>query len=152
MPLTFGATVDGVRALLPHRRIDATSKPSEADVAVHIGIAGNWLAGRIRGLDLTTVIGEEPPGTPLTLADQARSLVELGAASLAEDASFPERAAKTDSSYGTVLWDKFLAGIDELLEAAGVAPDGDGGPAPGVEIDSPAYYFPEPMFRRAQRF
>lgn len=139
--LPYGATVDGVRDLLPHRTIDATSKPNEADVvgylaavgarvAVRLGPSSGWAAGTVEA-DVITA---------------ARGLVELGAGAYTDDASFPERASTVGSSrYGAVLWERYKDGLDELVRV--VRPPA----APGTvtTTGAPAIITRPPLFTRA---
>lgn len=147
MPVAFGASVDGVRALLPHRRIDETSRPSLADVERFLAQGSGWVALRL-GYP-TSFEALDPDDQRPHFEALAAGLVELYAGAFAEDAAHPEQAGPGESSYGSILWERFLRGIDELLEALGKATDTGGGgeePAAG-HPGTVAYSFPPPTFR-----
>lgn len=138
MPANYGQTLDGVRALLPHRSITETSKPTQASVELMLANAAAWV--------------EAKAGARLALPEYAHAIplaghaVELYAAAQAEDASYPERADRADSSYGHVLWERFRQALGDLLEAVGLAEEG------ATVVGAPAYAFPAPLFSRAQGF
>lgn len=141
MPVAFGASVDGVRALLPHRTLGPTSKPSEAQVETFLDGGSGWVRARIgatRAGELDAASEDDP------LRDWARSLVELYAGAFTEDASFPERAAPGETTYGGVLWERFLRGLDELLEAMGL-PVEPGAGEPGAAVGAVLTNFPAPV-------
>lgn len=132
----YGATIDGVKAHLPHRRIEDNTRPSTDDVQRYLETTTRWVTMRVG------VLAEGTPGF-----DHARGAAEIGAAAMAEDASFPERSGRAASSYGEVLWARFQEAIDELLESLGLTGEGGGGPA--VAGERPAFNFPDPAWRRS---
>lgn len=142
----YGTTVDDVRNLLPHRRIAADTRPTEAAVAGFIGVASSWIANRL---------GDTSHLTAAELADlqaNARGLAAMGAAGLTELAANPELAGPADTSYGTWLWQQFLAGIDEALEAVNKPTDPGAGGGETPLADVPAIMAPDPMFYRDTGF
>ncbi len=155
---TYGASVDGVRAFLPHRVIDAASAVSTVDVERFLSVVGQRVASAIDGpLGRLEALGaNDPTVAPLAAAfrTNARGLVELGAAAMTEDAGFPERSGidATDSSYGAVLWDRFTTGLDGL--AGGI--DAElrtrlEGASPTTDAQ-PAVSGPPPFLRLTTRF
>jgi hypothetical protein len=147
VPVAFGASVDGVRALLPHRRIDETSKPTEEQVERFLASGSGWVSVR---LGYPTSFAALDAEATTTFEELAAGLVELYAGAFAEDAAHPEQAGPGESSYGSILWERFLKGVDELLEALGKATDGgagDGELPVGQAPGSIAYSFPPPTFR-----
>lgn len=139
MPADYGQTLDGVRALLPHRSITTTSTPTEAQVTAMLNAAAAWVEARTQG---RLELAEHASARPL-----AGHAVELYAAAQAEDATFPERADRASSSYGSVLWDRFRQALEDLLGALGLS-----GEAVTTTAGAPAYAFPEPLFTRARGF
>lgn len=142
----FDATVEAVRDLLPHRTIDATSKPSEADVVGYLVAVGNRTAAR-----LGPASGWPATVDPAVITATARGLVELGAGAYADDASFPERASTIGSSrYGAVLWERYKEGLDELVRIVNPPP----APSPGNinTTGRPAIHTPPPLFTRATAY
>jgi hypothetical protein len=140
MPVAFGASIEGVRALLPHKTIGPTSRPTEAAVETYLEGGAGWVSARIGPGNTALLVADDPR------TEWARSLVELYAGAFVEDAAFPERAAPGDTSYGGVLWERFLRGLDELLEALGepVEPGGEG-EEPGAVVGPLLYSFPAPV-------
>lgn len=135
----FGATVDDVRALLPHRTIDVHTRPS-------LEAVGRFLTGS--SARVAARIGT--PGTvTATLEAAARNVVAHMAAAMAEDAAFPERAAVADTDYGNVLWTRATLLLGELLTAAGVDPTEPGG---GLTATGAAASFPAPLWARSVGF
>lgn len=137
----YGATVEGVRDLLPHRTIDASSSPSEADVTGYLVAVGARTAARLG-----------PPTSwpadvdPAVVNDAARGLVELGAAGYTDDASFPERASTVGSSrYGAVLWERYREGLDDLVRIV----NPPAGPGAVNTTGRPAIHTAPPLFTRA---
>lgn len=135
----YGASVAGVRRLLPTVDIEASSEPSESDVQAWLAEFTGNVARRLGNVSALTEaqVGE------ITVA--ARGLVHLGVAATVYDAHFPERAGLTDQSYGQVLWGRYSDGLDELdaeVEALTGEEAAGGADASGV----PLYYFPEPAF------
>lgn len=156
----YAATVDDVRALLPHRAITDAREPKPATVERYLdGIAAR-VAARLE-TSLAILRGIAPTnataGARLTeLEAGARFATALGGAAVTEDSGFPERAnlEATDTSYGAVLWARFLEYLDEL-EAAAAAVLTDLGPdVVGVEGQRrPGHSFPESnLFSLTQRW
>ncbi len=118
----FGATVDGVRALIPEAVIPDEAPPRSklvvsgqvvvwlADLSrrVSLRLAG-WEALRLVQTDAEALLGLAAPRE--RLAAYARDLVHNGAASYTESARHPERA---QDGYAAVLWTRFLDGLGEL--------------------------------------
>lgn len=144
MAAPYGATLDGVRAHLPHARFGPDTRPSEDNVEHFLARIGAQV--RARTGDLSAHADTE------ALTDLARTAVELGAASLAESAAFPERADQASTSYAAVLWEQYREALADLLLALGIdvtepAPGGGGGTA-----GTAAGVFPEPLVTRAIGF
>lgn len=144
----YTGSLPGVRALLPHRTIDAESKPSQDDVSRYLATVRGMVAGRIGPADLLPdLYGDGATmGRRAELIASAGGVIDLGAAAMTEDASFPERADPTASSrYGAVLWERFRQALDELAVAAGGSTEDGivvvgGAAAAGI----PAASFPAP--------
>lgn len=156
----FGATVAGVRALVPDAPIPETLPAGVK--GVDAGMVRGWLrelSGRVdrrlagwRGLRLERNADEQAEDAPSpreAFVDAARGLVLTGAASYTEDARFPTRSEQNDSRYGAVLWRRFEAGLAELdawLKAElDTGDEKDLDPATAA-ADAPAYSFPPPAF------
>jgi hypothetical protein len=136
----YGATVQGVRGHHPTLTLTESSQPSETDVEGYIEALSAWVDARVGPLTAATAA-----------FDMAKSLVELGAAAWADWAAHPETVDKAESTYGDRLWAQFLRGLDELLEALGIATEGLPGPTagrPGV----PEWSFPPPLIVRDAGF
>jgi hypothetical protein len=134
----YAATIEGVRALLPHRAIGPGSKPSEGQVNRFLEAGSRWVTARA---------GVLTAGTPAY--NHARTIVELRAAAMAEDAAFPERSGRAGSGYGEVLWERANEALEELLEVIFDPGDPDAGGVEGPLADTPAFSFPEPAWRRS---
>lgn len=136
--LTYGATFELVKGLLPHRRWSADSKPTKDDVEGYIASVSAVL-----GISVDPLPADE--GVAGRLVALARRAVVLGAAAHAEAAAAPERAKPNDvSSYATWLWARYE---EALAEAKAFAEDVTPGDLPPgvVDLDAdPAWYFPEP--------
>lgn len=143
MAADFGASVEGVRALLPQLTISETSEPSESDVERYIKAAAGHVSVRIGAPIPADVDSDEYAW--------AQGLVELGAAAYTQSAGFPERAAQAGDSYGEILWNRFLEGIDEFLEARGES-TGSGDGVGRASPDLPTASFPPALFHRDQGF
>ena len=145
----YGATLVAVRALLPHRAIpDASALAAQAER--HLDAASALLAVRVeegltrlRSLSATDA---RAGARVAELTEAAGVAVALGGAALLEDAGFPERANldATDTSYGAVLWARFLAAAEALAVAVAGALEasGEAGRLPGAD-QGPAHGFPE---------
>lgn len=146
----YGATVDDVRALLPHRRIDHTSKPSAEQVEGFLAFTASEVATRVT---LLTLAGAST--TVIAAAElMGKGLTALGAAAMAEDAGHPEQTGRGASSYGGVLWERYTGRLDGLADLLDIDEDagGGGGDGPGGVAAAPAYSFPDPTFRSTTRF
>lgn len=142
----YGATVEQVRGLLPHRLISATSRPTAAQVAAFLSITSAWIAARLGD---TTALAAD---VEAALVANATGLAVLGAAALTEAAGAPERTGMADGGYAGWLWDRYKEGIDEELEALGKATDAGPGDIPAPVGDRPATIAPDPLFYRDTRF
>lgn len=128
----WGATPDGVSALLPHATITDTLAPGQkgvttADVQLWIDDLSARVAARVIGWDSLRI--EYQDAVRSTAAD----LVHNGAASYAEAARFPERASNQHggTSYPEILWERYTSGLEALaaqvtewLAESGTEPDG----------------------------
>lgn len=151
---TYG-DIEGVRALLPGRRITDSTPTKPAHVERFLDTVGHQInarmAERLAALELML-----PPHEAELLfhfRQAARSLAELGAAAMVEDAGFPERAAVnvTDTSYGAVLWARYREGLDTLVAATDAELERRRTLAHQVDA-SPAVSSPDPTFRLNTRF
>lgn len=158
----FGATVDGVTALVPEARLYAGDLPvPEGTYAVTVGQVTAWVE-ELTGVVAMTLTGwqrlsDEPVDPEETsdrdqLIEYARTVVHNGAASYLEAARHPERSSVNDTSYAAVLWQRYTDGLDRVATwLAGRLAAGE----PGDTADAyagPAYYFPEPLFGDGLRF
>lgn len=139
----YSATVDGVRAHIPLTSITTETHPSVANVEHYLAQLSGTVRARIGDL----------AGHPLeaVLTEAARGVVEVGAASMAEAAGFPERADRADTSYAGLLWDRHRQMLDDLVAAVLGDIDGDGDPdagGGGLLAGTPASHFPEPLYIR----
>lgn len=144
----YGATVEDVRALLPHRRIDATTRPSAEQVEGFLAFTTAEVGARI---DVLVAAGASA-GVIARAEGVARGLVAMGAASMAEDAGHPEQTGRGASSYGQVLWDRYTARLEGIVEFLDLDVADDGGPGLGSSSDLPASSFPEPRMRATTGF
>jgi hypothetical protein len=149
MAIAYGASAEGVRALLPHFRIDPTSRPSEADVETYLEMASNWVVMRLG--DLSAFDSVDDGHWRQRVEDHAKAAVQLRAAAQTEDAKFPERASTADAGYAAVLRAQADRAVDEALEALG---EGTGGAALGTGVPRPIVGdFPDlPLVTRDMRF
>lgn len=134
--VTYGATPADVKALLPHRRWTAGTKPDEADVA-------RYLTSIASTLNISAPLPVDPD-VRRRLEALCRRAVVLGAAAEAEAAANPERARPNEtSSYATWLLERY----QEAVEKAEVyAEEIAAGNVPGIgDVDAdPAWSFPDP--------
>lgn len=140
----YGASVDGVRGLLPHRTLNPASKPSEGNAARWLVQQGARVRARI-GVAYDALGVDERAGVDVLAA----GVVELAVAAMVEDAAYPERAGVASTGYGEVLWARSREAWGDLLAALGVD-EGEAGT--GQAAGEPAFTFPEPLFRRDERW
>jgi hypothetical protein len=157
----FGASLDGVRSLIPEAKLPDTLPPGTRGVTS--GQAAAWLGDLSRRVALRLTGWEQLRFTPTaedvelarpTPRDQfiaaARDLVHTATASYVEAARFPERA---ENGYPAVLWRRFeegLTGLAEWLDLQLNPPadgDGGGGAVEGGGASVPAWAFPPASFR-----
>jgi hypothetical protein len=126
MPVAdYGATLEGVRAHLPLRKIQESGPGvTTTQVEGFIRDVSAWVDNRVGPLD----------GDPAL--SMAKSLVEIGAAAWAENGMFPERSGKAESTHGDRLLELFFKGLEELLVSLSGARAG------------PQWSFPPPLFTR----
>ena len=160
----FGATRNGVTALVPEARLIAGDGPLPAGkYGVTEGTVDGWLdelsgsvALRLDGWERLTndpVLAEDDvtvlvKGDRDRLAEHARTVVHNGAASYLEAARHPERARPADTSYAAILWDRYRTGLDDLagwLTARLENLDPGDTPEPAA-TGGGDYSFPEPLF------
>lgn len=145
----LGASLDGVRALLPGQPFDSTTRTTSAGVDRFLRAAIARVNLRFDALEVND------PDRATALRPWAAQLAETAAAAWADAAARPETADPNDaSSYAEWLWRRFTEGLEEL--AALVDVDGDGDideppPASGA-AGSPAHSFPSPAFSRDTGF
>jgi hypothetical protein len=129
----FGATADGVYAHVRSLGLDPAFVA--ADVDRWLEDAASRVVARV-GLP-TTWSWADPDQHLLAIG---RASIHFGAASLLYDANYPERALTTEATtnYGSVLWNRHMQYLYELVEALNAAlraPGGNAGddPAAGEE-------------------
>jgi hypothetical protein len=139
MPPPFGSTFEDVRALLPHRRFAAGSKPDQADVEGYLESVGAVL-------DVNLEPAPADPVKAARLTALSKRAVVYGAAAQAEAAAAPERANPNDaSSYAQWLLGRYQ---EAVADAEGYYAELRAIDEPGVEEATsvaPAWSFPEPV-------
>lgn len=138
----YGATLDGVRGLLPHRELSAASQPTATQAEALLDRASGWVAARVGG-----AIALLPEAEAVRATELARTAVELGGAALIHDASHPATTGRGDSAYGPLLWTRFREALADLLGLLGLS-DGAGGGGEVAAAREPLYRFPDPAFSR----
>lgn len=144
---TFGATVEGVVALVP--TLDDGGMTDERRTAVerHIEDVAEIVEARIG--DLTG----ETPATIVFLSGKGRAAVHLGAAAYTVDALYQSGGSRVGSGeYGSVLWDRFQAFLTLLADAAkdagvGNPVDPTTGLPEAANLGMPSGRFPAATFR-----
>lgn len=134
----YAATLDGVQAHLPRTRIGPDTHPSEANVLAYLAQLSASVRVRLGDITARADAGE--------VIAAARAVVEVGAASMAEAAAFPERADNADTSYAGTLWSQHRQMLDDLVTFI-LDVDGDGTPD-GGRTPSAAGHFPDPLIVR----
>jgi hypothetical protein len=131
----FGATVAGVRALIPDTPVTDATRPSVASV---VGWLDTWDARVARKVGDLTAFADD---LATDFAAVAADVVHTRVASITEDAAHPERLPD-DNRYAKVLWDRadvllaeLVADVDEARGEEGIT----------VDPEAPAGYFPEPV-------
>lgn len=155
--LAFNATLDGVRGLMPQRLIDATTRPSEAQVNGYIERLADRLIGRLGHPDVWPDLRTDgTAGLRVELVEHAVDIVELRAAARALDAGTPDRILTEGDRRQAEVWrreaDEAEAELVAALAAAGYTVPGDveAGAAGPKAI---AGTFPStPIFTRGMRF
>lgn len=138
----FGASLDGVKGLLPTRTFSSTSMPTIDQVERFIYEIAAEVVLRVGDLsDLPESIRDRA-------VEYARSAIHLGAAASAEDAGHPE--ASQDSGYGDRLWERYERAMTTLAEVVDGAVDGD--LPDGGTSGSAGHTFPPPLFTTRMRF
>ena len=168
----YGASVAGVRALVPEARLLDTLPTGPGVYGVTFAQVEEWLR-EVTGvvaikLDGWERLSTDPTavvlninGAPAGPSDReqliaaARTIVHNGAAAYLEAARHPERARPNDSSYADVLWRRYELGLEQLATwLAGrlirpVAGDDEEQPLP---VSGVLYDFPPPLIGDALRF
>jgi hypothetical protein len=134
----YGANMAGVRAHVPLLELENNTRPSLEQVQGFIDRMTGVVTARVGDI---TGRADFP-----ALAELARLAVELAAASLAEAATFPERANTSDASYSDVLWTRYRETLDDLLAALDI--DEDEGPGAGGGAGGAVASFPEALYTR----
>lgn len=163
----YDATVEGVRALLPHATIpDSLPAGGRGVTTSHVAAWLAELSGRVdlrlagwRRLRVARTEQEESDNHPSPserFTAAARDLVHNGAASYTEAARYPERAGVTDTSYAAVLWNRYTSGLDDLeawlTDELATGDEGEVDPETGTAYGDPGYSFPEPFPWSGVRF
>lgn len=126
----FGATVAGVRSLVPEARLYVgPMPPPEGTYAITVPQVAAWVDELTDSVAMTldgwerlsndAVLADDEvtvliEGDRTRLAASARTIIHNGAASYLEAARHPERAAVNDTSYAAVLWQRYTDGLDRL--------------------------------------
>jgi hypothetical protein len=127
MPV-FGESVDGVRGVLPWRTIDASTRPTEAQVLDLLDGIAAQVSARLGP------IGVLPDDQEANVTAWARRLVHTGVASLVEAAGEPEALeGRQASAYATWLWERFTEGLEQLGALVDALVPGPG-PAGAAEV------------------
>lgn len=153
------STFEAVAALLPARKLTVThlGKVPLADVDRFIDLIAARVTARLgsgyeRIAGFTDAEAVERSGE---IRDAAGALVSIGAASMVQDAHFPEGTALevSEGNYGAILWDRFTEGLEELagmisgyLAARGVDE------SVNANSGRPAVSAPCPTFTNAMQF
>lgn len=160
----FAATAAGAWSLVPEARLyDGPMPPPDGVYAVTVAQVEAWVAEltgavamRLDGWQRLSDTPVEPETTSDRdqLIDYARTVIHNGAASYLEAARHPERAAVNDTSYAAVLWERYRAGLEDLVGwLTGRLARADAGDAPApAPAGGLAYSFPPPLFGDALRF
>lgn len=160
----FGATVDGVTALVPEARlVDGT--PAAGQYGVTVTQVQAWvdeLTGVVAmTLDHWQRLSDEPVEPEDTsdraqLCEYARTVIHNGAASYLEAARHPELASNVnDTSYAAVLWSRYTDGLDRVaawLEKRLADQDPADTPEPQAATGFTDYAFPPPLIGDNLRF
>jgi hypothetical protein len=140
----YGTTLDDVAAFLPHRTLDANSRPNTTQVDTFLSHASGYVHARV-GTSLDVGVIPETDERQAAL-DLAKSVVVLRAAAMTEDAGLPEDTG--GDGYGVLLWERARETLGDLLLALGLDPNTPGGSAT-IARDTPSYSFPTyPLFTR----
>lgn len=158
----FGVTVDGVTSLVPEVRLWNSDDPLPTGTyKITATQVVAWLEELTDAVSIATDGWERLSVTPTLDVDgttvliesdrdrfigTARTIVHNGAASYLEAARRPESAARTESSYADVLWNRYETGLTRLVAwltlRLDVPEPGDTDPDAGAL----AYAFPCPTF------
>ncbi|WP_053207943.1 hypothetical protein [Jiangella muralis] len=145
----WGATVDGVAALLPDAPLleSAPVNPQPGQKIVTRATVQEWVdqfcAKVALRLDGWEALRDDSRREYVKLT--ACDLVHNAAGSYAQAARFPERAGKATDSYSGILWDRYTTGLDalaKLVEEWTQDPDESADPT----SDRPAWSFPPVTF------
>lgn len=143
MPALFGASIEGVEAILATAAFDDDTEPSRDQVAGFVESMSAIVALRLGDLSLYTDARYDQ------VAAAAKVVIELAAASLADKAGHPEQSG--NNSTGNVLWDQYRKSLEDLLEAVGRERDAGAG-GDGNIVGMPAHSSPRPLMRRNRGF
>lgn len=119
----LGATLRGVKALVPFLPVDGASKPSAVDVETFLEARSAQVlvaaAGRLRALDALAVGDAGLTDDLVRCRLWAASLACTGAAGDAVAAAYPEGAdvEQTDTTYDGALHKEFRDGLAALVAA-----------------------------------
>lgn len=147
----FDARLSGVTGLLPQATFpDALGVGQKGVTKAMIDGYITDLTGRV----LVRVAGWERLNADYQAAVKAaaRDAIHNGAASYAQAARFPEQADKTDESYATVLWSRYVEGVEQLEQlVAGWLNDPDKATPEGTS-GTAGWYFPPARITEDTRF
>lgn len=131
MPILWGATVTGVLNKIPAlKQAQDNGQTVDADpIEDALETACSYMLARVGGAADGSIV-------PSMLADMARSLAEVGAASMYEAGARPED--ENGNSLANTLWKRFTDGLEQLalgIEREGVEPSI--GSRPAVNMPPP---------------
>ena len=149
----WGATLDGVGALIPDWKIPATLTPGQTGLSA--AQVEGWIVelSGIASLRLTGYATISDPDRVSALTSAVRAAIHNGAASYVEAARHPDRAGKGDTSYSDVLWARFTGGLDALEALLGTwLTDPDLSGVGAVTPPGPGFEFPAAFIIDGLRF
>lgn len=136
----YGASLDEVKALLPHRRNWLDARPTEDDVLTFLTLMGGHVGAAVGDIPVL------PADVAGRLSTLARRAVVLAVAAQTEAAGTPERANPNDaSSYANWLQARADEALVLAVEFAAGLVSGDGPPGAELEVSEPAWSFPDPV-------
>ncbi len=137
---SFGADIQGVRALAAQYQIDINTLPTINYVDVYLDNIAAEVSLRIGayGAEITdeSLVGR--------VTAMAKYVVELGAAATAIDAGHPANVGPNQTSYGELLWERYrlaLADLVGVVNNATAGLDPGAGIVNGIQVSAPPKFF-----------